>query len=165
MYNIKARARVNRQIYWSLYLSSRNLAMYLLDLRKTYSKILDNNFFKFFLRKKLINYFIIWYMSKLISCVSPPAAKRYKIQDENWGWTPTRNPLYRLEMAIFFGASSGEFLGNVILNTPFSNVALICSPYDTSQWIFVQTGLRRMTCLYTWRELKSARELAIDTFP
>ena len=37
------------------------------------------------------------------------------------------NPHYRSEMTIFFGASSGVLLGNVMVKTPFSIVAVISS--------------------------------------
>lgn len=34
------------------------------------------------------------------------------------------------EMVIFLGAASGRTFGNVTVNTPFSNDALICSSYN-----------------------------------
>ena len=72
--------------------------------------------------------------------------------------------VYRSEMRIFFGSGSGNVLGNVTVKRPFSMIALICSSCTMSVHIHSMMIRKRMTYLYTLRELKGARELAMEAF-
>ena len=69
-------------------------------------------------------------------------------------------------MLIFFGASSGKVLGNVTIKRPFPMLALICSSCENDERVNPNNSFKRnfTSYLYTLRELKGARESAVEAF-